>query len=75
MKMWIARADDNELCVFREKPFLLELSELKCRIWVYEDRCGDCASWRNIGERMDSNAFPEVTFENSPMEVELVLKK
>ena len=33
------------------------------------------AYWRNLGERIDSNSFPSVTFENSPMEVELVIKK
>ena len=75
MKMWIARSEDNQLCVFKEKPFLLELPELICPIWVYETSLKTCDSWRNIGERIDSNEFPEVTFENSPMEVELVLKK
>jgi hypothetical protein len=73
--MWIARAKDNTLSVFREKPFLPELPELKRSMWVYEESCGKCASWRNIGERIDSNSFPEVTFENSPKEVELVIKK
>ena len=75
MKMWIARSEDNQLRVFREKPFLLELPELKCRIWVYEENLPVSASWRNIGERIGSNTFPEVTFENSPQEVELVIKK
>jgi hypothetical protein len=41
MKMWIARAQDNVLSVFREKPFLLEIPELKCAIWVYEEPCGN----------------------------------
>ena len=75
MKMWIARAESNELCVFREKPFLLKLPELICPIWVYETKLKTGDSWKNIGERIDANAFPEVTFENSPMEVELVIKK
>lgn len=73
MKMWIARSQDNELSVFKEKPFLLEMPEPIRSIWVYEDSCGKCASWRNLGERIDSDQFPEVTFENSPMEVELKL--
>ena len=73
MKMWIARTQSNELCIFREKPFLLNLPELKCPIWVYETKLTTGHSWRNIGERIDSNEFPEVTFENSPMEVELKL--
>lgn len=75
MKIWIARTEDNVLSVFREKPFLLELPELKCSVWVYEEPCGKCVHWRNLGERIDSNSFPEVTFENSPQEVELVIKK
>ena len=74
MKMWIARAMDNSLCIFREKPFLLDLPELICPIWVYETQLNTGNSWRNVGERIDSNSFPEVTFENSPMEVELVIK-
>ena len=73
MKMWIARAQSNELCVFREKPFLLKLPELIWPIWVYETKLKTGHSWKNIGERIDDNNFPEVTFENSPMEVELKL--
>lgn len=75
MKMWIARSQDNELSVFKENPFLLEMPELIRSIWVYETQLNTGGSWMNIGERIDSNAFPEVTFENSPMEVELVIKK
>ena len=75
MKMWIARTPTNRLCVFREKPFLLMLPELKCEIWVYERDIDGCIGYRHFGEELDSNAFPEVTFENSPQEVELVIKK
>ena len=75
MKMWIARAESNELRVFREKPFLLEVPEPIRSIWVYEAPCGTRDSWRYIGERLDPDSFPEVTFDNSPMEVELKLKK
>ena len=31
--------------------------------------------WFHEGQCMDTQDFPEVTFENSPMEVELKLKK
>ena len=75
MKMWIARTEDNVLSVFREKPFLLNIPELKHTIWVYESDVEGYIKYRNLGERIDSNAFPEVTFDNSPMEVELVIKK
>jgi hypothetical protein len=61
--------------VFREKQFLLKLPELIWPICVYETKLKTVDFWRNLGERIDSNAFPEVTFENSPMEVELVIKK
>ena len=73
MKMWIARTKSNGLCIFREKPFLLEDPILGWSMWVYEAPCGTRDSWRHIGETIDSNAFPEVTFENSPREVELKL--
>lgn len=69
------RSRQYAIYIFREKPFLLELTELKCSIWVYEDSCGKCVSWRNLGERIDSDQFPEVTFENSPKELELRIKK
>ena len=59
MKMWIAR----------EPSGLLVLSEHKMS-W-----CGDYwyAPADNMLDLNDINQFPEVTFENSPMEVELKL--
>ena len=61
MKMWIAR----------EPSGLLVLSEHKM-IW-----CTDhwYAPADDILDLHDKNQYPEVTFENSPMEVELVIKK
>ena len=59
MKLWIAR----------EPSGLLVLSEFKL-IW-----CGDYwyATADNMLDLSDKNLFPEVTFENSPQEVELKL--
>lgn len=60
MKMWIARNVDNTLVLFQSKPILKD--EL---IWdeiLNED-------YMFIPEYL----YPEVTFENSPMEVELKL--
>lgn len=64
MKMWIARYRQGALSLFNHKPY------------------SDNGAWwadRNIDEEgewyLESDLFPEVTFENSPQEVELVLKK
>ena len=62
MKMYIARNVDNTLVLFQSKPILKD--EL---IWD-EILNEDCMF---IPEYL----YPEVTFENSPMEVELILIK
>lgn len=59
MKFWIARDEDGYLSLFRDKPIIFN------------------SKWRNgyaYGThcfRLPSGLFPEVTFENSPQEVEL----
>jgi hypothetical protein len=63
MKLWIARYRWGALSLFNHKPYLNN------GVW-----CAD----RDIdeeGEWFLEPAFPEVTFENSPQEVELVIKK
>ena len=61
MKMWIARNSDNTLELFKTKPKSF-----------YEEGIGQYwAGGNSLFLRADS--FPEVTFENSPMEVELKL--
>jgi hypothetical protein len=62
MKMWIARD---------KKGGRLTLHS-ECPIWFEDFRV-----WSKKGYITDlpRNDFPEVTFENSPMEVELVIKK
>lgn len=60
MKMWIARdLRFNGLYLYKEKPVL------DGNMWFSED----------YPYTIDNLLFPEVTFENSPMEVELKLKK
>ena len=61
MKMWIAR-------------------DVTKALWLYESEpiCGDDGRFfpkhfENCKQLLD-DAFPKVTFENSPMEVELVIK-
>ena len=68
MKMWICR-DSEGLAVFIGEP-------KKC---YSNPSNGNDYLWVASGYYepivLDSSLFPEVTFENSPMEVELVIKK
>ena len=58
MKLWIARDIDGGLYLFETKPFLDP----------YNDWDSDDNYWS-----IDEKQFPEVTFGNSPQEVELKL--
>ena len=63
MKLWIARSEAGYLKLFKKKPHR-EVSMLSMKTY-----------W-NDGEdnyTIDDALFPEVTFENSPREVELKL--
>ena len=60
MKMYIARDPNGDLYIHAEKPFFAN----SIRGWLSDN-------WMTVS----CNEYPEVTFENSPMEVELVLKK
>jgi hypothetical protein len=62
MKLWIARDLNNSLSLFSNKPKLKFVNMHGKRIWI-----GDFAA------AVKSDLFPEVTFENSPKEVELNL--
>jgi hypothetical protein len=65
MKIWIARDKNGNLWFHEGKPHINKYAEK------------DNAFWSSDGEyyEVDQDLFPEVTFENSPMEVELVIKK
>ena len=63
MKMYIAR-DSYGLWLFRKKP---------TKYLSNGDKCFNKVG--NTRYLIDSQLFPEVTFENSPQEVELVIKK
>lgn len=56
MKLWIARDSNNSLFLHDEKPELEKLYG-----YWYSDN----------SYQLDRDEFPEVTFENSPQEVEL----
>ena len=65
MKLWIARNQNGSLWLHEEKPSLVYDEELGS--WYYEK--GDFLGL------YDESLFPEVTFENSPVQVELKLVK
>lgn len=65
MKLWMARDIDGMLFLYTSKPKYHTVSE----IFIATD-----GVWINLSDYgMDD--FPEVTFENSPMEVELIIKR
>lgn len=59
MKLWIARDKNGTLVLHESKPY--------CPF----------TNWHNSNQEfyLDSELFPEVTFENSPQEIELKLVK
>lgn len=64
MKLWIARDEDGLLNLFMNS---VPHKEIYGRVvmWENNEECGIIS--------MDEAEFPEVTFENSPKEVELKL--
>lgn len=67
MKMHIARDKDNGLHLFSDKPFKV----------IWNTGSEDFIYWdtKEYSIKIDNSLFPEVTFKNSPVEVELVIKK
>lgn len=61
MKLWIARDKNRTLTLFQEKPELSKYDPI----------------WRDPYNRghmiIDQYLFPEVTFENSPQQIQMVL--
>ena len=68
MKMYIARDEETAYCrLFSSKPEKRYSAYYEKYIWTNHSP--------NDGIQLDMSAFPEVTFENSPQEVEVVIKK
>lgn len=63
MKLWIARDRNNDLYLYTVKPIL------------YSNSYFDSRSSTAIAMKLDEDLFPEVTFENSPQQVEIKLIK
>ena len=64
--MWLCRDEDGLLNLFADTIPYKNIYE-GIIIWENGEEFGKIV--------MDSAEYPEVTFENSPMEVELVIKK
>lgn len=69
MKVWIARDFDGGLYTFINKPWLQTVDKIWLDYPVYIDWKDDSSYY----EQLDCNLYPEITFENSPMQVELKL--
>lgn len=65
MKIWIARQKWGGLFLFGVRPY------------KYEDESWREEKWKSpisgLSFQIDAEAFPEITFENSPQQVELLL--
>lgn len=61
MKLYIARNEDGSLALFRKKKPKLFWEKGIGKYWV------GCLLW------LDPSGFPEITFENSPQQVEIKL--
>lgn len=71
MKLWIARRKSGGLYMFFEKPHLTEDGKQ----WFVLKNIPNNGVFADIGIKIDEDKFPDVTFENSPQEVELSYKK
>ena len=69
MKMWICRSIGKDLQLVPYEPFYREDHDM----WYYWKVWTPSSHILEMGSVLDPSLFPEVTFENSPMEVELKL--
>ena len=66
MKLWVARDKDKTLWIFEKYPIKKEKL-----FYPIGDTLGRLTYYRSL----PTNFFPEVTFENSPQQVELKISK
>ena len=62
MSMWIARDKNEDLWLYGNKPYTFGMDIFHTQ--TDDELCG----------KLNKDLFPEVTFENSPVEVELKIK-
>lgn len=60
-KLWIARDKNGELYLYNDEPFLGNSGTL------YFPSSGNITDYMEI----DKNSHPEITFENSPQQIEI----
>lgn len=66
IKGWVARDEDGQLCIFYgDKPL-----RGGCNRWWHPEHCPE-GDWMTIDDKM----FPNLTWEDKPIEVELTIKK
>ena len=63
MKAWITRDKNGALWMYEKAPLY------QCKIGEFYCKIGE------LNSELDKRFFPEITFENSPMEIELKLVK
>lgn len=71
MKLWIARTEDDDLQLFPEEPFYRN----EDRIWYMWKEWTPSSHILSEGSLIDPSLFPEVTFVNSPVEIEFKVKQ
>ena len=71
MKLWIARTEDDDLQLFPEEPFYRK----EDRIWSLWKVWTPSSHILSEGSLIAPSLFPEVTFENSPAEIDVSLSK
>ena len=59
--LWIARDRDNTLCLFNSKPI-----NHADRCWIPREDI-DCGNYLTLPD----SEYPEITFENSPQQINL----
>lgn len=64
MKFWIARDKDNSLALFKTRP--INHADM---CWVPREDI-DCGNYINLPE----SEFPDITFDNSPKEINVDCK-
>lgn len=68
--MWIARDKDGQLTLFSNKPH-------RCKEVGWNNESWDVVSMDEFTDTMilNSNMFPDLTWEDEPIEVELISKQ
>lgn len=64
MKLWIARSESGLIAIYKRKPYKKYDCFTKTMDWRIDNSTGDYMCLPDL-------SFPEITFENSPQEVEI----